>query len=58
MPNAVSGVTQRVDESRWVTLPGNTHPLARPEYDRGAVADSFQLDRMLLILARNAAQEA
>ncbi|MGO9273295.1 MAG: choice-of-anchor D domain-containing protein [Terriglobia bacterium] len=41
-----------------VTLGGHTHPLARPEYDRGAAPDSLPLRRMLLVLRRRADQEA
>lgn len=31
-------ITQSVDESRLTTLRGNTHPLARAEYDLGTAA--------------------
>ena len=41
-----------------VTPGGHTHPLARPEYDRGAAPDSLPLRRMLLVLRRPADQEA
>ena len=50
-------VTARVDDSRTVQLKGNVHPLARPEFDRGAVADSQPMTRMLLTLQRSAEQE-
>jgi len=32
-------VTEKVDETKRVTLRGNVHPLARPEFDGGALAD-------------------
>jgi hypothetical protein len=46
-----------VDDTRTVQLKGNVHPLARPEFDRGAVADSQPMTRMLLTLQRSAEQE-
>jgi len=52
-----SRVTAQVDDTRTVQLKGNIHPLARPEFDRGAVADSQPMTRMLLTLQRSAGQE-
>lgn len=54
---APARITARIDESRLTTLRGNTHPLARAQYDQGAVADSQPLRRMLLLLQRSPAQE-
>ena len=51
-------ITQSVDMENLVTLRGNTHPLARPEYDQGAAPDSLLTERMLLVLQRSAEQEA
>ncbi len=51
-------VTQPVDATNLVTLRGNTHLLARPEYDQGAAPDSLPMERMLLVLQRSAEQEA
>jgi hypothetical protein len=51
-------VTERVDTSRLVTLKGNTHPLARAQYDQGAAPPDLPMNRMLLILKRSADQEA
>ncbi len=45
-------ITQEIDESRRVTLRGNTRPEARPEHDRGRVPDEFRLEHMLLQLRR------
>jgi subtilase family serine protease len=45
-------VTHPIDESTLVTLHGTVHPLAQPNNDRGAVADSFPAPRMLLLLNR------
>src|SRR5580704_3528575 len=50
-------ITQRIDESKLITLTGNTHPSATPANDRGIVADDFQMDRMYLLLRRPAEQE-
>ncbi len=55
---APARVTSQINESNMTTLRGNTHPLARPQYDRGAVADSQPMRRMLLLLQRSPAQEA
>jgi hypothetical protein len=53
-----SRITQVVDESNRVTLTGNTHPLARPQFDRGPAPPSLPMQRMLLVLKRSSAQEA
>ncbi|HTA58791.1 MAG TPA: protease pro-enzyme activation domain-containing protein [Candidatus Baltobacteraceae bacterium] len=52
-----SRVTEKVDDARTVQLKGNIHPMARPEFDRGAVADSQPMTRMLLTLQRSGEQE-
>jgi hypothetical protein len=51
-------ITQAVDESKLMTLKGNTYPLARAEFDRGAVPASLPMDRMLLVMRRSPAQES
>jgi hypothetical protein len=51
-------VTQTVDLENLVTLRGNTHPLARPEFDQGAAPDSQPMERMLLVLQRSPEQES
>ncbi len=50
-------ITQPVDIENLVTLRGNTHPLARPEFDQGAAPDSLPTERILLVLQRSPAQE-
>ena len=50
-------ITQSVDESQLTTLKGNTHPLARPEFDLGAAPASLPMKRMLLVLKRSPDQE-
>jgi len=46
-----------VDESKLVTLAGNTRPEAAAANDQGAVADNFPLDHMMLQLKRSPQQE-
>jgi Pro-kumamolisin, activation domain len=53
-----SRITQRVNERQLVTLPRNTHPLARPEFDQGLAPGDLPMDRMLLVLKRSPAQDA
>ena len=48
---------KRIDESHLITLKGNTHPLARPEFDMEAADSSLPMQRMLLVLRRSKAQE-
>jgi subtilase family serine protease len=47
-----------IDPTRLVVLRGNTHPQARPEYDRGPVDPQMPLERMLLVLKRSPGREA
>jgi hypothetical protein len=54
---AASRVVEAVDETRTVRTPGNVHPFARAEFDRGAVAASQPMTRMLLLLQRSPEQE-
>jgi len=51
-------ITQVIDETQLVTLKGNVHPLARPEFDQGAVSDATPATRMLLLLQRSPEQES
>ena len=51
-------ITQPVDESRTTVLKGNTHPLARPEFDLGTAAATLPMQRMLLVLKRSPRQES
>ena len=56
--SAAARITQAVDENNLAALKGNVHPLARAEFDQGAVSDGQPLHRMLLLLQRSADQEA
>jgi hypothetical protein len=51
-------ITQPVDESHLTVLKGNTHPLARPEFDLGTAPATLPMQRMLLVLKRSPEQES
>jgi subtilase family serine protease len=51
-------IAEPVDESRLTLLKGNTHPLARPQFDLGTAPASLPMRRMLLVLKRSAEQES
>ena len=51
-------INQPVNESKLTSLAGNTHPLARPEFDNGIAPPDLRMERMLLVLRRSAEQEA
>lgn len=51
-------ITSPVDESQLTVLKGNTHPLARSEFDLGAAPGSLPMNRMLLVLKRSEEQES
>src|SRR5215469_5251015 len=55
--SVVPRIREAVDESQRLVLKGNTHPLARPQYDRGAAPPDLPLNRMLLVLKRGPEQE-
>ena len=50
-------ITQPVDEKRLTVLKGNTHRLARPEFDLGTAPATLPMQRMLLVLKRSPEQE-
>jgi len=51
-------ITQLVDELQRTVLKGNTHPLARPAFDRGTAPASLPMRRMTLVLQRSAERES
>jgi hypothetical protein len=57
-PQVQPRVVRAVDNTKKVTLAGNVHPLAKAEFDQGAVADAQPMNRILLLLKRSDAQEA
>jgi subtilase family serine protease len=50
-------ITQPVNEAQLTVLKGNTHPLARPQFDLGTAPASLPMQRMLLVLKRSPEQE-
>ena len=50
-------ITKAVDESKVTRLRGNTHPLARPQFDLGTAPATLPMQRMLLVLKRSPEQE-
>ncbi len=50
-------IHSQIDESRLVTLGGNTRPEVQTGTDLGAVSDDLRLDHMMLQLKRSDAQE-
>jgi Pro-kumamolisin, activation domain/Bacterial Ig-like domain (group 3) len=51
-------VTDRVDVTRLATLSGNTHALARAQYDQGAAPADLPMNRIMLVLKRSPEQES
>src|SRR6202162_349804 len=51
-------ITQTIDEAQLTVLRGNTHPLARPEFDLGTATATLPMQRMLLVLKRSPEQES
>lgn len=51
-------ITQPVDETQMTVLKGNTHRLARPEFDLGTAPATLPMQRMLLVLKRSPEQES
>jgi subtilase family serine protease len=50
-------ITRFIDDGQRITLQGNRHPLAVAGNDAGAVPQDFRMDRMLLTLLPDAAQQ-
>src|SRR5215469_9252395 len=50
-------ITRPIDETQVVTLRGNTHPLAQPQFDIGSAPPDMPLNRMLLVLKRAPQQD-
>jgi pseudomonalisin len=47
-----------IDDTDTVTLPGNVHPFARPEFDQGAAVPSLPMERMILTLRLSSKKQA
>jgi hypothetical protein len=48
----------QIDDSRLTVLRGNTHPLARAQYDQGKADPSLKLERITMMFQPTAAQQA
>ena len=48
----------QINESILTNLPGNTHPLARPQYDQGRMDPSLKMERITMMFQPTAAQKA
>jgi len=51
-------ITIPIDDASRVTIHGSVHPLARPEYDVGALGSGVLLERMILVLGSAPEQDA
>lgn len=51
-------ITRPIDEGQLSRLPGNIHPLAQTQFDRGPAPPDLPMQRMLLVLTRSSQQEA
>ncbi len=51
-------IAGKIDESQRVTLTGNTHPAANAKNDRGRVSPDLPMTDLILVLSRDAAQQA
>jgi subtilase family serine protease len=58
IPSARVRITQPLDEAKLTILHGNTHPLARAQFDRGAAPFNLPMQRMQLLLKRSPEREA
>jgi subtilase family serine protease len=51
-------ILQPVDENQLTVLKGNTHRLARSQFDQGIAPADLPMDRMLLVLKRSPEQDS
>jgi hypothetical protein len=58
LPAQNSRIKQPIGDNLRVSLIGNVHPKARPEYDQGRVTPSLELSYMTLDLTPSASQKA
>ncbi len=50
-------ITSTIDDQVRVTLAGNRHPLARPEFEAGVTAPGYPMERMILTLRADPERE-
>jgi hypothetical protein len=51
-------ISAQINDSNLTTLRGNTHPLARPEYDQGRADASLRIERITMLFQLTATQKA
>src|SRR5208282_2154389 len=51
-------IVAAVNDAQITVLRGNTHPLARPQFDRGPAPATLPMQHMLMVLQRSPAEEA
>jgi hypothetical protein len=51
-------IVQPVDETRLTVLKGNTHRMARAQFDQGVAPTDLPMERMLLVLKRSPEQDS
>jgi hypothetical protein len=51
-------IAAQINESSLTTLRGNTHPLARPQFDQGRVDPALKMERITMMFQRTVAQKA
>ncbi|HXW57557.1 MAG TPA: protease pro-enzyme activation domain-containing protein, partial [Candidatus Cybelea sp.] len=51
-------ITQPIDNTKLFVLKGNTHPMARPAFDRGPVAGTLPMQQIMLLLKSTPEQGA
>src|ERR1051325_120537 len=51
-------IARRIEESSTTPVPGNVHPLASSEHDRGRVSRSFRLEQVTMVFKPTEAQQA
>ena len=51
-------ITRGINDLERVRIQGNIHPLGRPQFDRGKVADSTPMSRVTLFFKPSASQQA
>jgi hypothetical protein len=56
--HARSLVTRPINENQMIVLRGNTHPLARAEFDQGTAPATLPMENVQLVLKRSPEQEA
>jgi len=56
-PMVAARITSAPDDETLATLRGNMHPLARAEFDRGAVPDDLPMEHIVMLLRRTPEQE-